>query len=69
MKHRNTAIVQEPYLQDCTSDGTENISCSNKYFPEKIVDIVQDQYQDSDDTTDEKYFDKSEFEWEDSKIE
>ena len=53
------ALVQESYLQDCTSDGTENISCSNKYFPEKIVDIVHDQYQDSDDTTDEKDFDKS----------
>ena len=63
MKSANTAIVQELQLQDCGSDVSGNIIWKNENFPEKIV-VVHNEYQGSDDVTDNEDFNESEFEWE-----
>ena len=61
MKRANTAIVQEPPLQDCSWDVTGNIIWANEHFPEKIANVVYNEYQGSDDVTDNEDFDESEF--------
>ena len=64
MKKANTAINQEPPLQDCGWDISANIIWTNEHFPEKIADVVHNEYQDSDDVIDNEDFNESEFEWE-----
>ena len=49
MKSANTAIVQEPPLQDCGWDISGNIIWEDEHFPEKIADFVHNEYQGSDD--------------------
>ena len=49
MKKANTAINQEPPLQDCGWDINARIIWTNEHFPEKIADVVHNEYQDSDD--------------------
>ena len=64
MKSANTAIVQEPPLQDCGWDVSGNIIWTNEHFPEKIADVVHNEYQGSDDVIDNEDFNESELEWE-----
>ena len=64
MKSANTAIVQEPPLQDCDWDISGNIIQANEHFSEKIADVVHNEYQGSDDLLENEDFDKSEFVWE-----
>ena len=45
MKSANTAIVQEPPLQDCFWNVSGNIICPNEHFPEKNADIVHNEHQ------------------------
>ena len=61
MKRANTAIVQQPHLQDSGCDVTGNSIWENENFCEKIVDVGHNEYQGSDDVTDDEDFDKSEF--------
>ena len=49
MKSANTAIVQEPPLQDCSWDRSDNSIWADEHFPEKIADVVHNEYQSSDD--------------------
>ena len=44
MKRENTAIVQEPHLRDCGWDVTGNIIWVNEHFPEKIANVVHNEY-------------------------
>ena len=49
IKSANTAIVQEPPLQDCGWDRSGNSIWADEHFPEKIADVVHNEYQGSDD--------------------
>ena len=62
MKSANTAIVQEPPLQDFGWNVSGNIIWTNEHFPEKIVDVVHNEYQGSDDVIDNEDFNESELE-------
>ena len=64
MKRPNTAVVQEPPLQDSGWDVTGNSIWENEHFYEKIVDVVHSEYQGSADVIDDEDFDESEFGWE-----
>ena len=64
MKRANIAIVQEPALQDCVWDVTGNIIWATEHFPEKNIQVIYNECQDSDDVIDDEDFDESEFEWE-----
>ena len=64
MKSANTAIVQEPPLQDCGRDVSGTIIQTKEHFPEKFADVVHNEYQGSDGVTDNEDFDVSEFGWE-----
>ena len=64
MKRANTAIVYKPPFQDCGWDVTDNIIWENEHFPEKIADVVHNEYQGSDDVTYDIDSDESEVGWE-----
>ena len=42
-------IVQESPLQDCGWDRSGNSIWADEHFPEKIADVVHNEYQGSDD--------------------
>ena len=64
MKRANTAVVQEPPVQDSGQYVTGNSIWEYEHFHEKIVDVVHNEYQGSDDVIDDEDFDESEFGWE-----